>query len=369
MARYRYLFADLRTNRINAELPLADVSYSDPLSASGSLSAVLDLGDRRVTALDPIGATTPGRSAMYVERDNSLVWGGIVWTRSYDSASGQLRLGAAQFSSYFDGHAFFVGSSGGPYHRVYTDTPAETICADMIGYAMSGYASGIGIASAFSGTPSGQLRTRTYLGSELRSFAEILSELAGDDPGFEWGNEVSYDTAGSPAKVLRFSFPRRGRSAPATRLVWEYPGNVASYAWPEDGAAVTNAEWGLGTGPANQPLATASVGWDRLTEGWPLLAAVYRGKAFRDVGALTRATAADQRARSLPLVSATLTLRPDAQPNLGDWITGDRARLYIDDPRRFPVPLEATVRVIETKVAVARSGAETVTVTVDQDVT
>lgn len=368
MATYRYLLADLRTNRVLAELPLRDVAYTTSLSAHGPFSATLDLGDDRVSRHGPIPASIPARTALYVDRDGALVWGGVVWTRRYDSDEPQLPLTGAEFSSYLDGHMVFTGIPGAASpDLVYTNVAMETIWAQLVGIAMSGLGSGIGLTPLTTGTPSGQLRSRTYIGGELRSVQQLIDDLADEEPGFEWANEVAYDAALIPGKYLRLSYPRRGRTAAASRLVWEYPGNLAGYQWDEDGAATANLMWGTGTGPANQPLGTASVNSTRLNlEGWPLLQGVLQGKQVRNLATLNTLTAAERARRDLPVVQPVLRLHPDREPTLGDWVVGDHARLIIDDPRRFPEGVQdRTVRVIDTTVQVGREGAESVSVAVD----
>ena len=99
MAVYRYILCDLLTNTELAELPLANVRFDLKLNGAGSLTASLPLTDPKVQALDPIGDTLPGRTALYVDRDGVLLWGGIVWTRR--STGPTLELGCQEFESYF----------------------------------------------------------------------------------------------------------------------------------------------------------------------------------------------------------------------------------------------------------------------------
>jgi hypothetical protein len=106
MADYRYLAHDLRTGALLGELPLAGVSYGRRLNGAGTLSATITLGQRTTlgTSLDRIilDAVTPTRTAIFVARDDVLVWGGLLWEHpDYDSATRTLSIGAAEFWSYF----------------------------------------------------------------------------------------------------------------------------------------------------------------------------------------------------------------------------------------------------------------------------
>ena len=60
---YTYLFCDLRTDTLLAELPLADVQYSFELNGIGKLSGTIPYADETLP-LDPESASTPGRTAV-----------------------------------------------------------------------------------------------------------------------------------------------------------------------------------------------------------------------------------------------------------------------------------------------------------------
>jgi hypothetical protein len=95
---YTYLFCDLVTDQVIAELPLQQVTYETMLSGIGTLRAFVPLNDETLP-LDPIGSTVGGRTALYVDRDGVIVWGGIMWTRQL--AAGGITIQAAEFLSYY----------------------------------------------------------------------------------------------------------------------------------------------------------------------------------------------------------------------------------------------------------------------------
>src|ERR1700758_54694 len=114
---YTFLFCDLMTNAVLAEIPLSQVSFENRLNDAGTFSGVLTLGDPRIAALDPFGSTQPGRTAIYVDRGGKLVWGGVLWTRRFDSNSKALQLSGNEFWSYFKSRLIlanltFIGGSG-----------------------------------------------------------------------------------------------------------------------------------------------------------------------------------------------------------------------------------------------------------------
>src|SRR5688500_1705490 len=87
-AVYTYLIADLRGGAILDELPLSGVSFDKKLNDAGSLRAQLQVLDPVIRSRGPRLLTEPGRTAIYVDRDGTLLWGGIIWTSRYRAAEG-----------------------------------------------------------------------------------------------------------------------------------------------------------------------------------------------------------------------------------------------------------------------------------------
>lgn len=88
------------TNAIIAEIPFQDVSYERAIKGAGKFSGkvpVLDTG----AAFNLYESTMPGRTALYVVRDDVCVWGGIIWDRSYTAKSLELSVNGSEFTSYF----------------------------------------------------------------------------------------------------------------------------------------------------------------------------------------------------------------------------------------------------------------------------
>lgn len=97
---YRYYTADLLTNEILSEIPFRGVSYERAIKGAGGFSGSIPvIADTKT--LDLYESTMPGKTALYVVRDNVCVWGGIVWTRSYNVVDRILQVSASEFTSYF----------------------------------------------------------------------------------------------------------------------------------------------------------------------------------------------------------------------------------------------------------------------------
>lgn len=97
---YRYFLTDLVTNSVIAELPFTGVSYQRVLRRAGSFTGTIPL-IAATSKLDIYDATMPGRTGLYVMRNDVCVWGGIIWGRKYDQASKSVTVDASEFTSYF----------------------------------------------------------------------------------------------------------------------------------------------------------------------------------------------------------------------------------------------------------------------------
>ena len=100
-AEYRYFVVDILTNTLLAEVPFTDVSYERAIKAAGSFSGKIQVTDDTQRIFDLYESTMPGRSALYVTRNKVCVWGGIIWTRTYDIFSRTLDVSGSEFTSYF----------------------------------------------------------------------------------------------------------------------------------------------------------------------------------------------------------------------------------------------------------------------------
>jgi hypothetical protein len=97
---YRYFVVDLMSNELLAEIPFTGVSYSRSLREAGEFSGSIAITEATAN-LSLYENTLPGKTAIYVVRNNVCVWGGIIWTRSYDIVGKTLSISGSEFSSYF----------------------------------------------------------------------------------------------------------------------------------------------------------------------------------------------------------------------------------------------------------------------------
>lgn len=96
---YRYFLTDLVSNNVIAEIPFSSVSYERVLRRAGSFSGSIPLIEA-TEKLDLYKSTMPGRTGLYVMRNDQCVWGGIIWSRTYNESSKTLSIDASEFTSY-----------------------------------------------------------------------------------------------------------------------------------------------------------------------------------------------------------------------------------------------------------------------------
>ena len=97
---YRYFTTDLLTNTLLAEIPFTGVSYERAIKGAGSFSGDIPMIPE-TNSMDLYESTMPGKTGLYVVRDGECVWGGIIWSRSYNVKGKTLSIGANEFTSYF----------------------------------------------------------------------------------------------------------------------------------------------------------------------------------------------------------------------------------------------------------------------------
>jgi hypothetical protein len=322
VAAYRYLFHDLRTNEPLAELPLRGVSFSRERNGPGDFTGHLVLTDD-TRKLDPITATTPARTAYYVERDGHLVAGGILWTRRWKGR--RLELAGHGFLSYLDRRRI-------TWSQTFLATDQLDIARQLVERAQQ--ASGGDIGITVPAAASGVLRDRTYSAYELKPLGEALRELAEVENGFEMAIDPSYDSDGTPTRRLLLGYPRLGRSRTDSGYVLEFPagGIVEEPEWPEDGSAMAVRAHAVGAGEGPAMLMSTATKTQLLAAGWPLLET---DTSYKDV---TRQPTLDAHARAdLAAVAGPITLPVlvcDPDLVLGAGITvGDEVRIVLTGDR------------------------------------
>ena len=357
MANYRYLFADLLTNSILAELPLTAVNFTQQLNTAGTFKGELLLSGINSAGLNVANATIPARTAIYVDRDGTLVWGGVLWQREYNSKTQRLTLTAREFESYFERRRITSDT-------VFTGTDQLTAVQTLITNAQAATNGNIGVA--LGGETSGVTINRTYYGYEYKTVFSAIQDLSRSATGFDFNIYVYYDSNGNPAKLLRLGYPRYGRVYSSTSLtapVFELPGNMIEYTWPEDGATAANYVYALGAGSNPGKLTSTAIDGTKIAAGWPMLEEQANYSDVSDSTLLSNLANGQVSVVSYPPTTLKIAVTPYNDPIFGSYEIGDDARIRILDDR-FTTQLDTTYRIVAYNVTVGENNQpEVVTLT------
>lgn len=327
MAEYRYFFADLLTNEINVELPLYGVSLGRVLNKSGNATFSFKLGTGTYDDVDVIEGTAPGRTCLYVERNGALVWGGVVWSRTWQEQSLSFQYTGQTFESFPFKQPILT-----TFER--TNTDQRNILRDLISTMQTDpYANiGIVIPSAFADNIT---RSVTFNDFEAWTFGKAIDYMINYADGFDYTIEVRYGASGNPEKAL-ITNDELGLPLETTGLVFDYPGNIKNYWYPENASRGATSVQGIGAGQGvtmkKTPLIKNQV---LLNNGYPNLTEHYTNKDISDIDTLTNQATAYLIQKSVPITVATWELNPEMEPEFGSYGLGDYARMEIES-RRFP---------------------------------
>lgn len=332
MSEYRYYTADLLTEAVIAEMPLFGVQADSIISSAGVFTGSFLLGTGIFLDDSLLEGSEPGKVALYMERDGTLIWGGIVWSRKYDASTKQMDITALEFESYFDHVVIetnFVKQSVGMY-QIFKDLVDLLQLQD--GCDLNFITSGINVSH-----PSSILRTSLIPAYEYHYAADVVQDLITPEDGFDYVIDVvPSGIQDKPLKVLRVGYPLLGVTVQESTLTFDYPGNIDTYTWTESATNAGVKFGGIGAGSGSKMLRADTVDSDLRTAGYP---SWWYVKANKDLGTQAEvnkyAAALRQRYR-MPVGSPTFELKADRIPMFDAWNDlGAQFQVYIEDAR-FP---------------------------------
>lgn len=291
-AVYRALFCDLCTDQVHDAFPVSGASLEDYIGKTGTFTGTLNTPDL-ATAQRITDAVIPGRTAVWIERDRQIWWGGIVWTLTANSTSRQgasAELQAATFDSYLD-HRLLTSDLSA------TDQDQLEIARRLVDFTQSADGGDIGILLD-ERQASGIRRTRRYSHYDLPKLRDLLDQLAATENGFEWRIRCYRNDTGERIKELQLGHPRITTGRGPGDTILDFPGPVTSYRFPYD-ATTRATHWtsrGATSGSSNRPLLSRPLYIPGATnEGWPRLDGTSDYSDTKDRDTLTAHARADLR--------------------------------------------------------------------------
>lgn len=339
MPAYRYLFCDLLSNEVVFEAPCYGVSYGREINkaSDGTLSINLDRTDYPNKSV--IEATVPGKSAVYFERDGSLIWGGIIWSRTYQAQAKVFSYTMQTFESFF--YKLPITTS-----QLFANRDQRNILCELLQAAQQGDSTDIGVTLP-TGYPftGGVLRSPSFYDYDEWTFGKAFDYMAEYDQGLDWTIDVYYDENGLPAKRLLVSDFLGAESLENKGLVFEYPGNISNYYWPENASRSAVTVYGSGAGDGSAKLRTSYTTPGLIEAGYPNLGEIYTNADVSLAATLTSQVLQQAALLRPPITIPTFQVESDKEPQLGSWAIGDTARIVIEDAR-FPEGKDTTARII-----------------------
>lgn len=332
MPNMSYVFGDMLTGTVIEEISLQGVSMSRGFG-QGDFRGSFQLDQTGKDNRDLLAATQEGRCYVICERDSQPVWGGFVWTRTYQSQAKIHQLYCRAFEHYPEYR--FVRSD---FENI--DTEQRNIFLSLWTSMMADPNSlQVTLPTSFSTIVPKSLTIRDF---EFKTYREVMDSLANANDGFDWTIDVARIT-GAYTKTLRIGYPQLGATEAA---VFDYPGTVLNY-WQNGSMANRGTHvFGLGAGEGSTMLVQPVEHLDLIAGSFPRFDTSASFKNISDATILTGLTtqAAVIRKAGTPVITAEM--KGNIDPQFGGYGLGDAAKLYFLDPRH-PDPVE---RVFTTRI-------------------
>ena len=376
-------------NAVLAELPFHNVNFQSRLNGIGSFQGELLLSgvNYNSISLNISSDLAPGWAALYVLHKGTPVWGGVIWGRSWDSETQTLTINANEMLSYFQHRRIdsALNAAYGGTSIVYTAKDVLYVVNDLLTYSEGCLPNGK-IGLAYSGLlTSGYNITRTYYNFELKSIYEAWRDLAtGAIGGSGVATTSLFDFMIQPSMVggyitntLITGTPTIGKTysaASTTSVNLQFPGNIVSYTYAEDGATVANYLYGLGYGANGNKIISKVKAGNLLGTGLfpsssPLLQDTVSFIDVKDTTLLGQLTSGRIAATAVPPTTVQVTVPSYIDPQYNQTVStaynlGDEVNLMIQDDR-FPNVLQGTYRIMAIEVTPGENGPDKVILTLN----
>lgn len=366
-AEFRYVTTNLyqpgsTANPIIAELPFTGVNFTQQLNSNGTFQGHVLLSGINSDDLNAYNGTIPGKTILWVLYTNPYtatstpVWSGVIWAREYDSASQTLSISAQEMMSLYNRRRI---STTKDYSATFYD-PAY-IAYELMKYAEALPHGKTGLT--YNSLVTAYATKKRYEGYELKSVYQAVKDLASNFFDFTIrpylsGNDLKNIFAlGDPLGVVY-------SASDTTATVFQFPGNLVEYKFPEDASSAANKLYGLGYGANNTKVLATAIDPDKITTGdWPLLEDSANYIDIGDLQLLKDLTLGQLNAISYPPTTIEVVIPPYIDPIYPSYSIGDQVRLDIKDDY-FPSGLSGEIlRIVAISVDPGENGPSRITLT------
>jgi hypothetical protein len=338
-----YYAVETVSGEVIDEVPLTGFKYGETLSSSAGFEASIPRRSAKATR----DLLEPWATSVFVDFEGVLLYGGIVGLPKAALEKGTVDIGGKGIlAAYADGRRTVQSRAGmttaGGDLASDVRWPAGTdlfdIVTDLFDHAAT-FAGDLGLEVLLRG-PGGvgaelgigleeDLAFATY---ERRGIYELLTELAGKDPGLDFGLSFAWDTTGDngrPVTTLVVDAVRGRR----TGLVFEAGKNITILDYELNGDTQANALDGFGAGEGDSMVRTSVVDAELIypTGRYPRLEGAYSNKRTTSPALLRTELTGELARTKRPVEVVSLELVDTDDVPLGSFIAGDLVTLVVDD--------------------------------------
>lgn len=352
-------------NTIISEIPFTGVNYSSQLNSVGSFQGHVLLSGLNTNSANIYNGTVPAKTILWVLYTDPItftsipVWSGVIWAREYDSSSQTLSVSAQEVASLYNRRRISTTKT----YATLTD-PA-VIARDLLQYTEGLSHGNTGLT--YNGTTTIYRSTTQYDGYQLKSVYQAIKDLAARffdfriAPYWDLANGYLYN---------QFQIGVGSDYNAAFSPIFQFPGNVIEYRFPEDGSSAVNKLYGLGYGANNSKLLATIIDAAKIgtatsqpvSADWSLLEDSASYTDIPDFQLLKDLTKGQLDATSYPPTTVEIVIPPYVDPYYSGYTVGDEARVNIKDDF-FPGGLDTILRIVAISVNPGETGPSRITVT------
>lgn len=336
MPEYRYAGVDLLTRRVVEDLPLYGVSLERRISGAGNMTGSFKLGTGLFSDEDLLAASEPGRIALIAYRDNVIIWGGPIWSRTYQSQAQVCSLTGQSYESIF---------SAVKMREDYVRTGIDQLTGfrELIEQMQSHQNLDFGLETDKIGF-SGVLRDIAAHWYDDQMYSKPIGDLLKEEDAFDYTIEPYLDVNEDIRLNVRTGYPYLGYGQSA--VTFDYPGQIINYYYPESGGKAGVRFTLLGRGEGTAMKRAVVVDQPKIDAGYPAFDKIASNKGIDDQNRLNSMAAAGAIQYRMPVVSPTIDIKLTPDIEFGEWANlGVPILATIEDPR-FPEQKEINGRMI-----------------------